>query len=98
MNPDLSKKDKSQIGIQILAYLNEHPEAQDTLEGIVEWWLLERQTKFQKARVKEALNDLVALGMILEIVGLDSQIHYRVNSSKYDEIRDFVRKTGQKAI
>lgn len=82
MNLDLSISNKAQIGYQILAYLAAHPEAQDTLEGIVEWWLLEQQIKFQTARVKEALSELVAKGLILEKKGLDSQTHYRINQVK----------------
>ena len=83
MNRDLHITDKSQIGNEILAYLVDHPKAQDTLEGIVEWWLLERQIKFQIAMIKEALLDLAARGLILETKGSNSQIHYRVNQSKY---------------
>ena len=62
MNLDLPIKNKLQIGYQIMAYLVDHPNARDTLEGIVEWWLLEREIKFETARVKEALSNLVAGG------------------------------------
>jgi hypothetical protein len=82
---------KSQIGNKILAYLIENPRAQDTLEGIVDWWLLEREIRFETARVKEALSDLVARGLILEKKGSSSQIHYRVNQSKYEEIKELVK-------
>ena len=71
MNNDLLITDKSQIGNKILAYLVENPKAQDTLEGIVEWWLLEREIKFETARVREALADLVARGLILETKGIE---------------------------
>jgi hypothetical protein len=81
-----------QIGNEILAYLVEHPEAQDTLEGIVEWWLLEREIKFQTARVKEALSELVSKGWILEHKGLNSQTHYRINQSKYKEIQELFKQ------
>ena len=87
MNLDLPITNKSQIGNQILTYLIEHPEAQDTLEGIVEWWLLERAIKFQTARVKEALSELVAKGLILEHKELKSKNHYRINMTKYHEIQ-----------
>jgi hypothetical protein len=87
--------DKSQIGNKILAYLVENPKAQDTLEGIVEWWLLEREIKFETARVKEALSDLVAKGLILEKLGSNSKTHYRVNKSKHNEIQElFKQKIG----
>jgi len=82
--------DKSQIGNEILAYLGDHPKAQDTLEGIVEWWLLEREIRFETTRVKEALSDLVARGLIFEKKGSNSQIHYRVNQNRFEEIRKLV--------
>ena len=87
MNPDLPNKNKSQIGYQILAYLVEHPEAQDTLEGIVEWWFLERQIKFQTDLVREALSELVEKGFVIEQKGLNSQTHYCINQSKCEEIQ-----------
>ena len=65
MECDLLITDKSQLGNNILAYLVDHPKAQDTLEGIVEWWLLEQKITYETARVKEALSELVNRGMIL---------------------------------
>ena len=86
---------KFKIENEILAYLVEHPNARDTLEGIVNWWLLERYIKFQTAMVKEALSALIARGLILETKGSNSQTHYRVNQSKYEEIQElFKRKVG----
>ena len=92
---DLLIRNKSQIINEILAYLAEHPKAQDTLEGIVEWWLLERQIKFQMAQVKKALAELVAKGLILEKKGPNSQTHYRINQAKSKEIQElFKQKDG----
>ncbi len=82
MKQGLLENGRSKIGNEILAYLVDHPNARDTLAGIVDWWLLERQIKLQTTRVKEALSDLVAKGLILEKKGLNSQIHYRVNRSE----------------
>jgi len=92
MKRDLLITDKSQIGNEILAYLVENPKAQDTLEGIVEWWLLEQKIKFETARVKEALSDLVARGLILEKMGSNSKTHYRVNKSKHNEILELFKR------
>jgi hypothetical protein len=80
------------IGNEILAYLVDHPKAQDTLEGIVEWWLLEQKIKYETARVQEALSELIAKGMILEEKGWDSQIYYRINQNKYEEIKNLSKK------
>ena len=90
MNYNLPIDKNAQIGFQILAYLAEHPEAQDTLEGIVEWWLLERQIKFQSDRVQAALSELVSQGLILEKKGPDLQKRYGINQAIYKNIQVFL--------
>ncbi len=82
---------QSEIAQQVLAYLAEHPQAQDTLEGILHWWLLEQQIKHWATEVQEALVELVAQGLLVEHEGLDGQIRYRINQSKAAEIPSGVR-------
>lgn len=77
---------KSETAHEILAYLVAHPGAQDTLEGIVEWWLLERKIIYQTKIVQEALAELIDKGLVLECKGLDSRTYYRANQSKSAEI------------
>ena len=79
--------DKSPLIYEILAYLVEHPEAQDTLTGIVEWWLLERHIARQVTHVKAALAELVAQGLIHERTGSDAHVRYCINQDKYQEIQ-----------
>ena len=88
----MSITEKSQISHEILAYLVEHPEARDTLEGILEWWLLERKIKRQKDQVRKALPELVDRGLVLEHKGGNSQTHYRINQSKYKEIQELFKQ------
>ena len=95
MNHGQPITNKSTIGLQILAYLVEHPEAQDTVDGIVEWWLLEREIKFQTARVKEVLCELVAKGLIIEQKANGSKVRYLVNHSRFEEIRKLVNATSK---
>jgi hypothetical protein len=71
--------DNSQIALEIMAYLGEHPEAQDTLEGIVEWWLLERKIIHQIDKVQEVLADLVKKQLIIETKSGASGVLYRLN-------------------
>ena len=71
--------DKTQIAGDVLDYLAAHPEAQDTLEGIIEWWLEEQQIIRQTSKVKDALDDLVARGLIVERKGHDARTFYRIN-------------------
>ena len=72
----------SEIAYDILAYLSEHPDAQDTLQGIVEWWILEQEIKTRIKQVERALAGLVAERLVVERKGKDSQTHYRVNRRK----------------
>jgi len=77
-----------QIGYRILNYLVENPNAQDTLEGIVEWWLLDRLTVSNVNKVKEALTHLVAAHLVLERKGKESRTYYKINSHKLKEISE----------
>ncbi len=87
MKNDLRILEKSQISSEILVYLIKHPDAQDTLDGILQWWILEREIKYQTKLVKEAIKELVANGFVLEHKSRDSHNHYRINRSKYGEIK-----------
>ena len=80
----------SEFAREILAYLAEHPDAQDTVEGITQWWLVEQEIKYQIAKVKEALSELVRNGFIIEKKMKDSSIHYQINRQKMDDIRIFL--------
>jgi hypothetical protein len=83
------------IAQEILAYLLEHPHAQDTLEGIVQWWLLEREILRSADKVQSALAELKTLGMLLEREGRDLRIHYRINRRKSAAIRALLNQGAE---
>lgn len=78
--------EKGKVAYRILAYLLENPNAQDTIEGIIEWWLLDRLTRSNITTVKESLEKLVAAGLILENRGEGPRIYYKINRRKVKEI------------
>lgn len=78
---------ESEIARDVLSYLIDNPAAQDTLEGIVEWWLLDRKIASRTAAVREALAKLVDRGLILQRTGSDSRLRYLINADKEEEIR-----------
>ncbi|MEK6280814.1 MAG: hypothetical protein AABN95_10715 [Acidobacteriota bacterium] len=78
--------EKVQIAHEILQYLIENPEAQDTLEGIVEWWLLERTIKQRTVSVKAALAMLVADRLVIAYEGKDSRTFYKINRRQHKKI------------
>lgn len=91
---DKSFLDKSDIAWEILAYLAEHPDAQDTIDGIIEWWLLESKIKYQIAAVGKALSELVKKGFVLEETAGDSQTRYQINRKKIGDIKTFFDQSG----
>lgn len=87
MKRSVHEASPSPITREVLAYLVEHPQAQDTLEGITHWWLLEQEIERRTAEVQLALAELVAKGLVLERRREDGRVHYRINQQKSDEIR-----------
>lgn len=83
-----------QIGYEILAYLVEHPDAQDTTEGIIEWWLSGRAVKPNAALVEGALTELTDLGLVLARTGEDARAYYKVNRCKLGEISELLARHG----
>ncbi len=83
--------DKPHLTRQVLTYLSEHSGAQDTLEGIVEWWLLEQRIRQQAAEVSEVLDELTSRRLVLERRAGDSRIHYRINPVKMKEVRQLLK-------
>ncbi len=86
---------KPEIAREILAYLIDHPEAQDTLDGVVQWWLLEQEIKYQIDKVKEALVELVGKGLVLERQDGRMRNHYGVNPHKVEEIRAMLKQKSE---
>ena len=89
--------EEAETAYQILSYLYANPDAQDTLEGIVEWWLFDQKITQQTERVKNALAQLAARGLIVTRMGTDSQVHYGINRNKLDEIETLLRHSPRDA-
>ena len=71
---------------EILAYFISNPNANDTVEGLVEWRLLEQRIRHSVTEAELVLTELVARKLILARPGADGRIHYRVNPAKETEI------------
>jgi hypothetical protein len=80
-----------QTSFEILSYLKDNPNAQDTLEGVVEWWVFEQKIKSRKSQVERALADLVGRGLVIERRGKDSRTHYRINRRKLRQISTMLK-------
>jgi hypothetical protein len=71
-------KSKAAIQREVMAYLSANPTAQDTLEGIVAWWLLEQKIEEAASGVKAALAKLVKEKKLSAKKGPDGRVHYRL--------------------
>jgi hypothetical protein len=80
--------DERQIAKDILGYLSTHMAAQDTFDGIVEWWLLEQKIKRETRHVQRVLDELVTRKLISSRTTRDHKTHYRINRRKVKEIRN----------
>ena len=92
MNPGAPILRRSPIFFEILAYFANHPQAQDTVEGIVEWWLLEQHIKRATTQVKAAVAQLVAEGLVIARTGAAGRVYYHVNRQKLRDIRRILGK------
>jgi hypothetical protein len=71
-----------ELARHILRYLREHPEAQDTVEGITIWWVSERAIKHWLPQVRSSLAALVARGYLAKRKVGDGRVFYRVNPAR----------------
>jgi Fe2+ or Zn2+ uptake regulation protein len=60
----------------ILEYMLEGGE--DSLDGIVRWWILEQRIRDESAAVKSALNELVRRGLVMRVESRGAQTRYRL--------------------
>jgi hypothetical protein len=88
----VNQKEQREVCYYILAYLSDNPDAGDTFDGIVEWWLLDQRIKFETRNVSEAVSRLVSEGWIVEQEQADSRVIYRVNRTREKAIRTILSK------
>ena len=72
-------RSRSDLGREIIMYLRAHPEAADTLNGILEWWIPDQRNENE---LQKALEDLVRQGIVEEYVQIDGSRYYRLSGKK----------------
>lgn len=68
--------DIEEIARKIRRYLLDHPNAADSLEGIVHWWLVRQQVEFAAEKVKMALDYLVGNDLISKSTTVEGTVLY----------------------
>ncbi len=72
----------SSLEHDILAYLTNHPAAQDTVEGIVQWWILDKRIQDSIVEVQRALDRLVSRQLLIETKRVGAGSVYSINPEK----------------
>jgi hypothetical protein len=74
--------DQQELAGEILGYLEKHPEAKDTAEGIARWWLQRREGFPPVDAVERAITSLLSRGLIVETRRAGVPPYYRVNDRR----------------
>jgi hypothetical protein len=64
---------------EILDYLARHPDAQDTIDGIMHWWVLDACIRNWAPKIAETITQLVQQGFLEQKPSADGHIFYRVS-------------------
>ena len=75
-----------EIARAILRYLEIHPDAKDTLEGIAKWWLWLELNDQLRGEVEKAVSLLVSRGFILETRREGVPTYYKLNPEKRKDL------------
>jgi hypothetical protein len=64
---------------EILDYLARHPEAQDTIDGILHWWVLDACIRKWAPKIAETVAQLVEQGFLEQSQSVDGKVFYRAS-------------------
>jgi DNA-binding PadR family transcriptional regulator len=81
LGPLALNNNEEPIERQILDYLADNPAAQDTVEGIVEWWLLRQKIVRTTSGVEAALAKLISEGKLTAHRGPQGRTYYRLSEA-----------------
>lgn len=71
--------DEDEIKRSVLAYLHAHPQAADTLRGIVDWWLPQQRYKNACEHIGHVLDRLAADGLLHRAELPDGEVLYTLS-------------------
>jgi Fe2+ or Zn2+ uptake regulation protein len=67
---------------EIIEYLRRHPEAADTVDGILDWWMPAQRHENTMMEIQQALREFVERGLIEEVVLGNGNRLYRLTSGR----------------
>jgi hypothetical protein len=86
-------KRQEKLQREILTYCVEHPDAKDTLSGILKWWFADSRSRWRSDEVGTALESLAAKDWLTARMIRQSERIYGLNKTKLSEIEIFLGKS-----
>lgn len=71
------------LRLAVLDYLNRHPEASDTLEGIAGWWLPEHYLLPGLGVLQATLDEMIQDDLITDSFLLDGRVLYALKNTNH---------------
>lgn len=82
------------LELDILRYMLSHPDAEDSIEGVAQWWLMEQRIVDTVRETRAALGELTARGWVVES-GTGRPVRYRLNPARREEAERYVARAQE---
>lgn len=76
---EADESDKANMRREIIRYLQMHPNAADSLNGVIDWWLSDRYQAEDVKEVEQVLGQLITDGLVKKISLVDRTVLYKRN-------------------
>jgi hypothetical protein len=80
------KLQNEQVEKSILQYLLKNPDAGDTLEGIVHWWLLRERIEHEVAQISAILDRFIKENILIKTEINPGNVIFRINKANIEKI------------
>ena len=87
---------RRELILKLLKYLLERPDAKDTLEGVICWWLPQNGRGFDATEVLDALDSLISKGLVTASTIVGSTVIYGTQRDRLRDIELFLERNGAK--
>ena len=67
------------VQAELLDYIQQHPDAADTAEGIRQWWLIRRIAAYSRDIIQASLDQMVASHALKKQSTRDGEVIYQIN-------------------
>lgn len=63
---------------EILDYLARHPDAEDTIEGMLQWWVLDSCIRNWAPKIEQTVTELTSRGLLEARTSREGRVLYRL--------------------